>query len=398
MTQRLYYENSYCTEFDAAIVRNAHGAKDETGVVLDRTCFYPTSGGQPCDHGTLNDHPVYDVTEEGNEIIHWVQGPIDGPVVHGQVNWARRFDHMQQHTGQHILSEAFLKTLGAETVSFHLGEDSSTIDLDRANLDAAQAAMVEDLANQVVFANHTVCARMVEAEELASLELRKSPAVEHDIRIVEVQGFDRSPCGGTHCARAGEVGPIAILRWERRGQETRVEFVCGWRAIRDYRWKTSALNELALAFSVKDSEVAEAIGRLSAAAADDRRQLNRLKQEMLVLEAERRLEQAKQWGSVRMVVQSFVGRDPQDVRSLALLLTKSDRCVALLGAGGEHARLFFARSPDVAADMAVLLKSTCQAFGGSGGGQPHLAQGGGLPGDRVDEALHFAEQGLRNKG
>ena len=398
MTQRLYYQDSYCTEFDAAIVRSVPAAKGATGIILDRTCFYPASGGQPCDHGALNDQPVYDVVEEGNDIIHWVRGTVQGPAVHGQIAWSRRLDHMQQHTGQHILSEACLKVLGAQTVSFHLGEESSTIDLDRASLDPAQAMTVEDLANEVVFANGPVRARMVEAEELPSLGLRKAPAVEHDIRIVEVEGFDHSPCGGTHCSRAGEVGPIAILKWERHAQETRLEFVCGWRAVRDYRWKTATINELALAFSVKDTQLAEAVRRLSAEAAGDRRELHRLKEESLVVEAARRLAEATLWDDVRVVVCSFDARDPQEVRALALLLTKGDKTVALLGVGGQGARLFFARTPDVAADMATLLKRTCLAFGGSGGGQPHLAQGGGLPGDRVSEALHFAEQALRNKG
>ena len=168
--------------------------------------------------------------------------------------------------------------------------------------------------------------------------------------------------------------------------------------MRDYRWKTATINELALAFSVKDMQLAEAVRRLSAEAAENRRELHRLKDESLVVEAARRLAEATLWDDVRVVVCSFDARDPQEVRALALLLTKGDKTVALLGVGGQGARLFFARTPDVAADMAALLKSTCQAFGGSGGGQPHLAQGGGLPGDRVSEALRFAEQALRNKG
>ncbi len=398
MTQRLYYQDSYCTEFEATIVRTVPGATGATGFILDRTYFYPTSGGQPCDQGVLNDQPVYDVTEEGDDIVHWVRGTVQGPLVRGRIAWPRRLDHMQQHTGQHILSEAFLKVLGAETVSFHLGEESCTIDLERAGLDPAQAVMVEDLANEVVFADRPVRARMVQPEDLASLGLRKAPTHEHEIRIVEVEGFDRCPCGGTHCARAGEVGPIAILKWERHGQETRLEFLCGWRAVRDHRWKTATINELALAFSVKSTELAEAVGRLSAEAAADRRELHRLKEELLAVEAERELATATLWEDVKVVVRLFDQRDAQDVRALALLLTRGDRTVALLGVGGQAARLFFARTSDVAADMAALLKKTCQAFGGSGGGQPHFAQGGGLAVDRVSEALRFAEQALRNKG
>jgi alanyl-tRNA synthetase len=327
--------------------------------------------------------------------VHWVRGEVRGTRVHGAVAWPRRFDHMQQHTGQHILSEAFLKLLGAQTVSFHLGAESCTVDVERPSLEAAQASAVEDLANEVVFNNLPIIARFVRPDELPAMELRKAPAVTGDIRIVEVEGFDRSPCGGTHCSRAGEVGPIAIRKWERRGQEVRVEFVCGWRAVHDYRWKTASINELAQALSVKDRELAEAVRRALDESAGDRRELNRLKEEMLGVEAERCLAAATLWNDVRLVVRAFESRDPQEVRGLALRVARAQKAVALLGAGGVQARLFFARSEDVQADMAALLKRTYQAFGGSGGGQPHLAQGGGMPGDRVDEALHYAEQALR---
>ena len=395
MTERLYYRDSYCTEFDASLIRRLPGDNGATGVVLDRTCFYPTSGGQPCDLGTLNGIPVHDVTEQDDDIVHWVQGEVQGPRVHGVIAWPRRFDHMQQHSGQHILSEAFLKRLGAQTTSFHLGAESCTIDLERANLEASQASEIEDLANEAVFGNRPITARFVRPEELVAMELRKLPAVTSDIRIVEVEGFDRSPCGGTHCSRAGEVGPIAILKWERRGQEVRVEFVCGWRAVRDYRWKTASVNALAQALSVKDRELADAVRRTLDECAGDRRELHRLKEEMLAVEAERYLATSPLWNDVRLVVRSFESRDPLEVRGLALCLSRAQKAVALFGAGGTQARLFFARSEDVQADMAALLRKTCQAFGGSGGGQPHLAQGGGMPGERVNEALHYAEQALR---
>jgi alanyl-tRNA synthetase len=194
------------------------------------------------------------------------------------------------------------------------------------------------------------------------------------------------------------VGPIAIRKWERRGQTTRVEFVCGWRAVRDHRWKTAAINELALAFSVKDKELPSAVQRLMQEAEENRRELSRLKSERLVAEANQLLTEAIAWHDVRVVVRVFEDRDAQEVRNLALLLAKGYKTVALLGTGGQRARLFFARSDDVSVDMAALLKKTCLTFGGSGGGQPHLAQGGGLRGDQVGEALLLASQSLRNEG
>jgi alanyl-tRNA synthetase len=296
---------------------------------------------------------------------------------------------MQQHTGQHILSEAFLQLLDAQTVSFHLGEEVCTIDLDRPTLEPAEAQQVEDLANEIVFADRPVLTRFVTPEEIPALGLRKAPTVQTDVRIVEVEGFDRSPCCGTHCARTGQVGPIAIRRWERRGQETRVEFVCGWRAVRDYRWKTATVNELALAFSVKDREVAAAVQRLMQEAADSRRELQRSREELLANEAARLLTAATVWRDIRIVCQAM-DRDVAEVRKLASLLVAEPRTIALLGIGGQQARLIFARSTDVPVDMAALLKKTCQGFGGSGGGQPHLAQGGGFPGEHVSAALDLA--------
>lgn len=394
MTLRLYYEDVYRTEFDAEIVRLIPGKKGTSGIILSQTCFYPTSGGQPCDHGTLDSQPVFDVVEEDGEIVHWIAGKLESPNVHGCIIWPRRFDHMQQHTGQHILSQAFLKLLGAQTVSFHLGEEISTIDLERATLDADEAGKVEDLANEIVFANRPVLTYFVSPEKVAVLGLRKAPVVEADIRIVEIEGFDRSPCGGTHCSHTGEVGPIAIRKWERRGQETRVEFVCGWRALHDYRWKTATVNELALAFSVKDRELTPAVLRLMQEASDNRRELHRLHEELLSAEVGRLLAEAITWKDIAIVVRSFHERDPQEVRRLASLLTAGQKTIALLGISGRQARLVFARSEDLSMDMTTLLKKTCAAFGGNGGGQPSIAQGGGFPGDRVNEALEWAYRSL----
>jgi alanyl-tRNA synthetase len=333
---------------------------------------------------------VVDVVEQEGEIVHHVAGELVGPTVHGQILWPRRFDHMQQHTGQHILSQAFLQKLGAQTVSFHLGEESSTIDLDRATLEPAQVEAVEDLANEVVFGDRPVVIRFLRRDELSGLDLRKDPTITGDIRIVQVEGFDRSACGGTHCARTGEVGPVAIRKWERRGQETRVEFLCGWRAQRDYRWKTATVNELALAFSVKDRELAGAVQRLLQEAEDHRRQLSHLQDQMLEVEAPRLLSQALVWNEKRVVVHAFADREMPQVRKLAALLAETPQTIALLGIPGAQARLVFARSADVASDMSALLKKTCQAFGGNGGGQPQQAQGGGFPGDKVGEALQWA--------
>ncbi len=394
MTTRLYYQDAYLTQFDAQLLRSIPGDNDTVGVILDRTAFYPTSGGQPCDHGFLDRQPVFDVQEQDGDVVHWIEGALSGPAVHGQIDWSRRFDHMQQHTGQHILSQAFLKTLNAQTISFHLGAESSTIDIARASLDDKEAEAVERLANEIVFSDRAVSTRFVRADQLQTLELRRMPSVDKDIRIVEVEGFDQTPCGGTHCARAGDVGLVAIRKWEHRGEETRVEFLCGWRAVRDYRWKTMAINQLALGFSIKDTELPDAVLRLREDSATCQRELSRLREEYLNVEAERLLAELGDAEGTRTVVRAYRDREPQEIRKLASLLTSSPRTIALLGIGGDRARLVFARSADLDVDVAALLKATCLAFGGSGGGQPNMAQGGGFAGDHLEEALQKARRSL----
>jgi alanyl-tRNA synthetase len=394
VTQRLYYQDAYGTEFDASVVASTPGKEGTTRVVLDRTCFYPTSGGQPNDTGMLDSQPVFDVLEQDGEVVHCVAGQLQSMTVHGRINWPRRFDHMQQHTGQHILSQAFLRELNAQTVSFHLGDETSTIDLDRSTLEAAECEAIENLANQVVFGNHPVVAQFVPPDQLGALELRKLPTVQKDIRIVQVEGFDASPCGGTHVSRTGEVGPIAMRKWERRGQETRVEFVCGWRALHDHHWKTSTINELALAFSVKDQELSQAVFRLMQEATETRRELHHLRDRLRTQEAAKLLGEARKWDQGQVVLHSFEEADAQEVRKLAALLIERPRTMALLAASGVQARLVFGRSEDLSINVAALLRQTCQRFGGGGGGQPHLAQGGGFPGDKVGEALEWAYQVL----
>jgi len=394
VTRRLYYDDAYCTTFSAKVTGTIDGTKGTQGILLDQTCFYPESGGQPSDHGLLGGQSVIRVEERGDDIVHWIKGRLESVAVEGTIDWQRRFDHMQQHTGQHILSQAFLQALDAQTVSFHLGVESATIDLDATELDGARIDAVEDLANRVVFSDRPISTRFITAEELTRLVLRKTPAVDKEIRIVTVEGIDATPCGGTHCSRTGEVGCIAMRKWERRGQESRVEFLCGWRALLDYRWKTRTCNEMALSFSVKDRELPDAVMRLTQEAGHDRRELQRLQEDLLSVEATRLIASARVSGHFRIVVQAFDDRDAQHIRRLASQLAGEPRTVALLGVSAPKTQLVFARSGDIGEDMGTLLRATCGQFGGAGGGQPGLAQGGSFPGTQVPAALDWAYERL----
>lgn len=388
MTHRLYYTDSYLREFEATVI-DAHPHNTHVGVVLDRTAFYPTSGGQPHDTGTLNNLPVIDVLEdEDNRIVH-VVAERPQSTVRGTVDWQRRFDHMQQHTGQHILSQACVRALAAQTRAVHLGDEVSTLDLERPELNSESVASVEDLANQIVFEDRPVLVHEVEEADLVSLQLRRPPKKHGRIRVVEVEDFDRSACGGTHVRRTGEVGPIKIRRWERFKGGTRVEFCCGWRALRDYRWKNALTLELASQLTVKDAEVISAVSRLAGQLRDRDRVLADIQERLVDLDARQRLAQSS--GPPHLVVAVVPEWTTAMVTALAGRLAKTEATVAVLGTSEGH--LVIARSADLDLDAAALLTQVVQHHGGRGGGRPAYAQGS-VPAPRITEAVEAARREL----
>jgi alanyl-tRNA synthetase len=399
MTEKLYRRDPCLCSFSAQVVQRTTVGK-RVAVILDQTAFYATSGGQPNDIGTLNDVPVVDVVhdEASDEILHVLDGNVAEGSVQGQVNWPRRFDHMQQHSGQHILSQAFEQTLAAPTVSFHLGADVCTIDVQRPSISAAEAAAVEDLSNRIVFADTPVHVHDVSRDELARFPLRKQPVVEGLIRIVEVEGFDFSPCGGTHVRRAGEIGLIKIRRWEKRGDAYRIDFFCGQRALLDYRWKNEVVLGLAAGLSVKDQDVRQSVERILAQARDNAKTLEDARQRLLELEARAIIAETPISNGMRLIARLLDDRSGEEARRLAMALVSAPGTVALLGLRSpDRASLIFARSADVTHDMHALLKSVAPIIAGRGGGTPNLAQGGGAGLDRLDEALESAYRAISSQ-
>lgn len=374
-TERLYYRDSYLREFTARAL-DARRAGDLTYVVLDRTAFYPEGGGQPWDLGTLGGLPVVSVVDEDGQVVHRVKGALPEGEMVGLVDWERRFDHMQQHTGQHILSQAFLRLLGAETVSFHLGADYASIDLSVPSLEAGQVEEVEELSNRVVFENRPVLIHILEPSELEKFDLRKATGRTDKIRVSEVQGFDSIPCGGTHCRSTAEIGLIKITRWERRSGNSRVEFLCGGRALRDYRRKNEALLSLSAALSVKDSEVAGAVERVVREGEEARRRSEQLRNQLLDHQAREMAEGAERVGEASVVVVLLEEYSAEELKHLAGKLVAVPGRVALLASAPEKVHLLFARSEDVALDAGKLLREASAPFGGRGGGRPNQAQGG----------------------
>ena len=398
MTDRLYYSDSTLRSFSARVVERL-----ETGgraaVILDRTAFYPEGGGQPADRGQINQAQVVDVQAQDDaarRVVHVLSEPVTEDDVTCAIDWTRRFDLMQQHTGQHILSQSFVRVLDAETVAFHLNDDPSegavTIDLNRTGLRPADVDAVEDLANQIVFENRPVTARFVGREELASIPLRKPPTLDAAIHIVEIADFDWSACGGTHVARTGEVGPIKIVRLERRGNETRVEFRCGQRALADYRRKNDVINRAAAGLSIGYWELDQATARLIAENKALFKQLEEAQERLLEFEAREWLSGLTEQGDHAVVARVLRDRDMHALRKLAKQVVSRPRTVALLGSGGEKPALVFARSSDLPFDMSRLVRDAAARIGGRGGGSPDFAQAGGPPAseEQVQAAIEWA--------
>jgi len=315
-TIRLYRTDAYRTHFDATIVE-ASEYEGRPAARLDATAFYPTSGGQPHDLGTLSGVAVVDVVEQEDDILHLLAAPIAPGPVHGEVDWVRRFDHMQQHTGQHILSQAFVRVLDAETVSFHLGSDVTTIDLDAAALDRDTVARVEDEANGVVLADTPISVHEYDREALRSVALRRVPDIEGPVRVVHIGDYDVCACGGTHVRAAGEVGVIHVSRWERRHDQMRVEFLCGWRAVRDYRLQGATLQAVAAPLSVGVTDLPDAVARLVESNAETRRQVQALRQRLLALELTRLEREGEEIGGWRLITAVLDDLDAPAMRYLS---------------------------------------------------------------------------------
>lgn len=391
-SERLYYTDPYLVEFDA-VVREVLKQNDRWKVVLDRTAFYPTSGGQPFDVGTIGEANVVDVfDQEDGTIGHLVDRELEvNSRVRGHVDWNRRFDHMQQHTGQHLLSAAFERETGARTVSFHLGTSASTIDLDK-ELSADQIAKVEDTVNGVLWEDREVCVRFVTASEAAKLPLRKDPTREGELRIIEINDYDMSACGGTHVKRTGAIGLIAISGFERFKGGLRVEFVCGSRALRAFRTLKSAVSGSVRLLSVLPDELPSAIEKLQSAGRNQQKSQEGLYERLAAHEAASLASSAERIGAVNAVLAAVSGWDANGLKKLAASVAAKPETVAVLVTAEAPMLVVVARSQDLTLDAGALLKNLIDQFGGRGGGKGAMAQGGGLIGDSraiLDAARSF---------
>jgi alanyl-tRNA synthetase len=377
MTERLYYRDSTLTAFTGTVVQRREGS-DGPEIRLDRTAFYPTSGGQPHDTGTIDGIPVRDVRDEDGLVWHRLDRIPERPQVEGTIDWPRRFDHMQQHSGQHLLSAGFARGLEAPTVSFHLGADESTIDLALSALEWDAAHAVEEIVNRGVWQNRTVEILFVEENAIHQLPLRRSPTVGGTIRVVRMGDFDTVACGGTHVERTGAVGLVKIVRIERYKGGTRVGFKCGGRALAGFQTMQRTVQEVSVDLSVHPCDLRTAVGRLQSDLKETRRALGTADAALIEVEAKRLRSETPEWDGVRWVVTHVEDRSYAQARTLASSLAAHPRTVALISVTDrKRVRLVCERGEDLPdVDAAAILQSAAERLGGRAGGLPHLAQGG----------------------
>jgi alanyl-tRNA synthetase len=382
-TRRLYYDDAYEKEFKARVIHCEVLPPDVKsgitgtawGLILDRTAFYPTSGGQPHDLGKIGDANVLDVRDEGEEIIHLVDRKPADPDVNGCINWPRRFDHMQQHTGQHLLSAMFQERFGLPTVSFHLGSEICTIDLRGPRPTEAMLEGAERAANQVAFEDRPVNVRYGTADQLLQLGVRKEVDREGILRAIEIEAADLQPCGGTHVKSTGQIGVVLVRRSSKVRQDWRVEFVCGGRAERIARHDFQLLRETAEMLSCAPEETAAAAGRALTERDVNFKTLRATQQRLAEAEATITLQTAPHGArGFRVVSRVFEGVPGDYLGFFATEFSKAEKAIALLAAAdGGH--VLFAQHPSAGKDMNALLKLVLEEVGGKGGGTRDFARG-----------------------
>jgi alanyl-tRNA synthetase len=403
MTDRLYYHDSFVYNFDAEVRSVAEAPRP--AVVLDRTAFYPTSGGQIHDTGWLAFADAkFRVTEvadtEDGHVVHYLEAPLKdvqhGTRIRGEIDAARRRDHMQQHSAQHVLSAAFVRLFNMPTVSFHMADDYCSIDLDTPSLSKEQIESAERMANEIVLENRAVDIRFVTPDEAAKLGLRKLPPAEREqLRLIDIRDWDLSACGGTHVNQTGQIGGVFMRKAEKVRQGYRVEFVAGQRAVASARRDFNTLTQTAALFSANIYDVPQQARKSLDEIRSLRKQIEQSQDELASAQATSLLADTLETRGRKLVIRTFSGRDLNYLKLLAQKLTRqSPTAIALLATESPQPALVFAQSAGQPHDMGALLKETIAKLGGRGGGSKDLAQGGVPSSEGLESVLAAAAQSL----
>ena len=373
MKNLFYYKDAMMKEFKSQVVKTG---KDETGnfIVLDNTAFYPTGGGQPHDTGWINELEIIDVEKIDEEIRHYTAADVSNisGEISGKLHWSRRFDHMQQHAGQHILTAAFVELFDMATVSFHLGTELVTIDLNAGEVSEDQLAAVEKRANEIILENRPIETKWVTKEELAQYNLRKDVKVDEDIRLVIIPDYDYNGCGGTHPTSTGQVGLLKILATEKMKKQIRVHFVCGNRVLQQLAMRKQVLSDVARQLSAPEEEAADALRKFAKTAKQTEKNLTEAQDALLEFEA-------KELANETVAAATFENRSIQSLQKLARFITQQNgEAIALLVANNEDKLQFVAaRGSEQTKSMKDISATALPLINGKGGGNDALVQGGG---------------------
>lgn len=369
-TKRLYFDDSYQVEFESR-VREIREYSGRPALILEETCFYPEGGGQPCDGGEIEGVRVIEVREEDDQIIHILEREVKAEKVRGKIDWVRRYDHMQQHSGQHLLSQVCWEILGAETLSFHLGEEASSIELDLTQFSEEEKKKIETRAAEIIFKNKPIKIYFIDESQSDEIPFRKKPLKSGLIRVVEIDNYDYSACGGTHVRRTGEIGLIKIIGEEKVRQHVRLFFVCGYRALKDYQNKEKILIQLAGNLGTSVHQLQVTVDKLQEEARALRKRCLKLREEMNQYEAEKLMAEAR--GSI--IDRIYEDRNAEEARNLGLRIIHSGRFIIIFGVKAEtRHHLVLARSKEIALDLKKWLPWLKEAFEAKGGGSDSLIE------------------------
>ncbi len=379
MTEKVYLENPYLRELTAKIVKKEY-SNSKFYITLNRTIIYPhLSGGQPMDKATINDLKVIDVYEEEDNIIHVLEDNINSNTVNLAIDWNTRFDHMQQHTGQHLLSAVIYKLYNANTVGMHIGRDYVYIDVAMPKFSQEDIEKIERFANEIIYSNFPIKTYKIENKDIHSIPLRKPPKVDKNIRVVEIENVDYSPCAGTHLRNIGEVGMVKIRKWEKYKGNTRIEFVCGNRALQDYTLKNYHINNISTLLSSKDIDTYNAVKKLY----DDykllEKDLSDIKTELIKYQVNDLISESYMKNNVKIVHKILYDFDLKMAKyAMSHILAYSNTvCILCIVENHNKCHVLMGRSEDLNINMKEIFDSVINIINGKGGGSPELVQGGG---------------------
>jgi len=378
VTEKIYLENPYLKEITAKVVAKEY-SNSKFYVTLNRTIVYPhLSGGQPMDKAIINNSKVIDVYEEDGNIIHILEDNIDANTVNISIDWNTRFDHMQQHTGQHLLSAVIYKLYNANTIGMHIGRDYVYIDVALPKLSEEDVEKIERFANQIIYSNFPVKTYFIENKDVPTIPLRKPPTVDKNIRIVEIENVDITPCAGTHVRNIGEVGIVKIRKWEKYKGNTRIEFVCGNRALKDYTLKNYHINNISTLLSSKDTDTFTAVSKLYEEYKLLEKKLLDTKAELLKYQIESFINNAYIIKNIRIISKILYDFDLKMAKcAMSQILSYSNTICILCVVENNKCHVLMGRSEDISIDMKEVFDSVISIINGKGGGTPELVQGGG---------------------